>query len=340
MATTRITTLVLVLGVGAAALTIGLTAHQDDPQSSSKREELGDVIRGLSGEIDVSGTIVDQDGEALNDVEVEVAEVGAFDMFGNLTNRKTTIVDGRFRIRRSGVTSIECRFLRSGYYVERRSFSFSGRNTETPEGVLSESDVVIVLREKPDPAPLDRLEGFLQSDISVPISVLYTKNLPLSDTPLSAKEIRDRNRLDLSRPHVYLVPDLDSDDRLSRVLIDKSDVGGHQEILSKGWIGFSQPESGDGFVEATILQNSSLVGKRFREMTFAPLTGYKPRLLISADSGEDYKFFYCRIQGHYGKGAVTNLAPISENGDVERTGAKIIIYLNPTGSRDVSYIHP
>jgi len=75
-------------------------------------------------------------------------------------------------------------------------------------------------------------------------------------------------------------------------------------------------------------------------MTRAPLTGYESQLLISAESGNENKFFYCRIHGNYGKGVVTNMAPIMTEDGVESAGARIVIYLNPTGSRDVSYRHP
>jgi len=70
------------------------------------------------------------------------------------------------------------------------------------------------------------------------------------------------------------------------------------------------------------------------------LVGYKPILNISINSEGEELFFYCRIAGKYGKGLVTNLVPISEKGEGEENAyARIIIFLNPTGSRDVTFVH-
>lgn len=340
MGAMKVGRLVLLLGIGVAAITFGLTFQQDKSESKLKLEKFDEIIHGQSGTINVAGTIVDQNGNALDGVEVEVAEVSPFDMLGTLTNRKTSTVDHRFRIKRQGVSSIECRFLKTGYYVERRSYAFStGANDPASDGI-PDHDIVIVLQKKPEPAPLEKYEGFLRSDIDGPISVLYLRKPRLSDTPLTAEQIKERKRLTLERQHVFLDPEIDNDGRLSRVLVDVENIGGVQTILREGWIGMSRPESGDGFIEATISGRSSLVREGFRQMTGAPATGYESQLRISAENGTDHKFFFCKFNGRYGKGVVSNMAHIMMIGDTESASVKIIVYLNPTGSTDVSYLHP
>jgi hypothetical protein len=333
-------TAILLFGISATAIAVGLTFQQERPDEKSNLEKLESFVKENSGTIDVSGTIEDQDGNALEDVEIEVAEVSPYDMFGNLTNRKTSVGDGRFRIKRRGVSSIECRFLKRGYYVERRSFSFFGQISDSKENVLSDQAVVIRLQKKPESAPLEKFEGYLRTDLSGPTSVLYTMKAPLSDTPLTAEQIEERSRLNLQRPHIYLDPDMEGGGRLSRVFIDVKGIGGLQTILRLGRIALSQPDPGDGFLDAEISNSSSRVAVGFRRLTDSPLEGYGPYLLISAESGDEDKFFYCRIHGNYGKGVVTNVAPILTDDGIESAGAKIIIFLNPTGSRDVSYFHP
>ena len=329
----------LLLGLCAAVIAVGILVQREKPPEQVALEKIKEFLLEQSGTIDVSGTVVDHDGNPLHDVEVNVAETDPFDMMGNLRNRKKKKFDHRFRIKRYEVSSIDCTFIKWGHYSERRSFSFS-REPGVQPNELVESNIVIVLREKPESAPLEKYEGFPRSNISGPTSVLYTRKLPLSDTPLTPEQRKERKRLNLSRPHIFLEPAVDSNGRLARVPFDKEGIGGIQTVLREGRMRLSHPDPGDGFFEADLPRLSSLTSVLFREMTEAPATGYEPQLVISTESSEDERFFYCRIHGEYGKGFVNNLPIIfADDAGVEYVGIKIIIFLNPTGSRDVSFLH-
>jgi hypothetical protein len=333
-------TIFLFVGISGAALTVALTAQHDGSKKAPNQQKLEEAIAHSSGTIEVEVTIQDQDGNALTDVEVEVAEVSPHGMFGTLTNRKTKTVDRQVHIRRQNVSSIECRFLKYGYYAERRSFSFEGEEVTPTEKVLSKTGVVVILRKKPEPAPLEKYEGSLRSNISGPTSVLYTRKLAPSDTPLTHEERNARSKLNLARPHIFLEPEINADGRLARVFVDIKGIGGIQTVLHRGYIKLSQTEQGDGFLVAFTSESQHDISRGFRRMTEAPEGGYSPDLQISADTEANSLFFYCRVHGSYGKGVVANLPQIVEIDGVESVGTRITLYLNPTNSRDVSYLHP
>jgi len=342
MAATRSVTAVLFLGLAAVVFAVGSLARQNGLQSRSDVGSIEEMVREISGTIEIRGSIVDQNGVPLRGVEIEVDEARAFGVFGSSTNNRVSTVNSRFQVKRTDVLSIDCLFLKAGYYAERKSFSFSGGATDLVGKVHTIRDVVVALRKKPESAPLEKLEGYLRSRASGPLSVLDSRKLEPSDTPLTVEERRARKRLKLERPHIYLVPAVEGGDRLSQILVEIDGVAGMRPVLREGWIEFSKPDPSDGFLAADIPEHSPRVALGFRWMTEAPLKGYESRLRLSAESGEGEEnvFFYCRIQGNYGKGVVTNMPRIqTENGD-ESAGARIIVYLNPTGSRDVSYLHP
>lgn len=331
---------ILVSGIAFIAVAFLLPVQHTDSQSKSNLEQLQDYAEGSSGTIELSGSVVDQNGDPLDDVGVEVAEVSPKDMFGTLRNRKVLRVDSQFRIKRAGVQTIDCGFFKDGFYDERRSYSVPEGMQDSGDSSFSKKDELIVLFRIPDPAPLNKFEGSLRSSALGPHSVLNIRILDLRGVSLTTVQIEEKAGLGLPLHHIFLDPEIDDDGRLSRVPFDLKNIGGMQTVLRSGRIVMSQPELGDGLVAADVLERSPLPNRKFRMMTEAPLVGYKPFLNISIDSGEEELFFYCRLAGKYGKGLVTNLVPISEKGGGEENAyARIVIFLNPTGSRDVSYVH-
>jgi hypothetical protein len=311
-------------------------------QEMSDTEKMDEMIRGITGTIQVIGSIVDQNGIPVHDVEIEVNAATGFGVAGSIGSSRINADDGHFQVKRTGVLSIDCLFLKAGFYAERRSFSYSNEAAKSGKKSVTIRDVVVVLHGKPSSAPLEKHEGFLRSDASGPSSVVYTQKLKPSDTPLTAEERIQRKRLNLDRPHFFLDPVIESDGGLSQVNVVIDGVAGARPVLREGRVMFSQPNPGDGFVAAIIPEDYSRAALGFRWMREAPATGYESDLHLSADSdvGEAKVFFYCRIQGKYGKGVITNTPRILTETGTESAGARMVVFLNPTGSRDVSYLHP
>jgi len=74
-------------------------------------------------------------------------------------------------------------------------------------------------------------------------------------------------------------------------------------------------------------------------MTEAPPDGYQEELALVPESGKENLFFYCRINGLFGKGVVSNPPMVFDGEGVETAVVLTTIYLNPTGSTDVSFLH-
>jgi hypothetical protein len=307
--------------------------------SEGNRQEPGKLVGIRPGRIEIAGSVVDQDGNELEDFVVEVGAVTAGDPFGSLGKRKIEPFGRTFRITRVGVSTIDCIFLKDGYYSERRSFSIPESNEGKLKNDLLKHDVVVVLQKIPEPAPLERYKGYLATNSHGIQSVLYTKVLPLSETPLSAQQLKERSRLDLSRPHVFLKPDTEKGGSFARVSVELEEINGFRAVLARGKILLSAPEPGDGFSVSGATKSIYLGARGLRGMTQAPSAGYEDDLVISANDGAIQRYFYCRMHGQYGKGVVSNLAPIISRDGIESVSVDIEIFLNPTGSRDVSFIH-
>lgn len=321
----RIASFFVAIGVAAIALATGLILNQQLPDSELGVESLRKIIEQDSGTIEVSGIVVDEDGVALDGVGIEVAEVDPADMFGELRNRKIMRVDREFHIRRRGVETVECRFFKKGYYDVRHSFSISKGTSSQEDGSLKRDGFKVVLLQVPEPAPLEKIEGYLSSSRDGPSSVLMVQT--------SALDGSDKNY------QFILDPGTQSNGALRIVVTAIEGVAGPQSVLEVGRIIISPSELGDGFASTKITAGRRPVKYGFRKMTVAPVEGYSPFLPIGAASSEEDAFFYCRIGGRYGKGVVTTRAPVIVKNGVETAGARIVVYLNPTGSRDVSYIH-
>ncbi len=337
--TKKTTSTVFLVGC-ISAIGAGFILSQDGFQSKSPQESVDEFVQKSSGSIDVSGSIVDQDGISLDEVSVEVFEVNPSDMFGQLKNGRIERFDREFRIRRTGVSSIDCGFFKEGYYDKRLSFSVSDKTKNSGGGNLQKSGIVAVLIRVPESAPLDETEKILRSEAAGPISVLSIGRILNERSDQTIRTTSDDSvQTETAAPFFFLEPGIRDDGHLDRVTMETPGIVGPQTILRSGSLKFSHLDNGDGFVQADVKKGTSPVKVGFRSMTEAPVEGYRPSLEISAISGDEDIYFYFRIQGNFGKGVVTNLVPILEKGEVESVSARIKVFFNPTGSRDVSFIH-
>ena len=98
-------------------------------------------------------------------------------------------------------------------------------------------------------------------------------------------------------------------------------------------------KEGDGFLPADIGQIPAVFEHGFRCLLEAPETGYSQKLDLNPVDGKEKLFFYCRVGGHFGKGVVTNPPLIIESGGRDIAIANVVVFLNPTDSRNVAFIH-
>jgi len=289
------------------------------------------------GDIEVVASILTVDGQPLSRVNVSLTTNTLATALGGNDEEEQLIVDSEFRVRKTSISSINMWFTKAGYYPERWSHSFSERPKELL-GDLESVDLRIEMTPKPNPAPLERYEGALRSDTSGPISMLLIK-IPPSSEPLSKGESRNGDEMNSSHPHVYLDAGRGGDEKFSTIEFKYKSFSG-----KKGALGFSDVRllhgtPGDGFVVADIGQVPPIFEHGFRKMTEAPQDGYQEELALVPEPGKEKLFFYCRINGRFGKGAVSNPPMVFDGEGVETAVAMTTIYFNPTGSRDVSYLH-
>jgi hypothetical protein len=290
------------------------------------------------GGLDIRGRVVSADGQPLQDVTV----MYFFREFGDVLtrkdiDRKRMNVDGDFSIKKRNVSSANLWIAKEGFYSEQWSFVFDEDTPrENPSG-LERIDLEIVLLEEPSPAPLIKFEGTLRTSAMGPVSVLFSKKRLL---PRMGREKEEEILRDFSWPNIYLAVDKAVDGTVGRTSYIPEGKKSSIDILARGWVRLSQPDTDDGFV----VFDPGVIPPRerhaFRGMLDAPPEGYTPDLEIPVPGSPRKVFFYCRIHGQYGKGMVSGRPPVVvEEGEDEMAVALITVFLNPTGSRDVRYVH-
>ena len=313
--------------------TIACAQEGQDP----KLKQLIDALDSQVGSLDIRGRVLSTDGQPLEDVTVQYY----FREFGDVLarkeiDRKSIRIDGDFRIKGENLSSANLSFSKEGFYPEKWSFVFDETTPrENPDG-YERFDIEIVLRGIPTPAPLERFDGTLRTDSSGPVSVLFTQKRLL---PRMAREEEEKILRDFNWPNIYIAVDTLPDESIHKA--EHIPLGKRMpiDVLAKGLIRLSQPDPGDGFVVYDPGEISLRVELGFRGMLEAPVGGYVQDLVISTPESPQKVFFYCRVNGQYGKGMVSGRPAIVVEDDREVAVAGIVVYLNPTGSRDVASIH-
>ena len=153
------------------------------------------------------------------------------------------------------------------------------------------------------------------------------------------KEQEEQILQDFSWPNIYLDVENGSDGSMLTTKRAPDDKHSPIDVLAKGWIRLSRPGPGDGFIVYDPGEIPPREKQVFRRMLEAPLDGYHPDLEISGPDEPRRVFFFCRIHGQYGKGMVSGRPTILVEDGTELAITGITVFLNPSGSRDVSYVH-
>jgi len=289
------------------------------------------------GGLDLRGRVVSADGQLLHDVTVlyffrELGDV----LTRKEIDRKSMHVDGDFRIKKRNVSSANLWIAKEGFYPEQWSFVFDENTPRENPGGLERLEIEIILLEIPSPASLVKFEGVLRTSSTAPVSVLFSKKRVL---PRMGKEKEQQILRDFSWPNIYLAVENTSDGSILSKECKPEDNKSPVDVLAKGWIRLSQPDTGDGFIVYDPGNVPPREEHAFRKMLEAPLEGYTSDLEIPRPDGPRKVFFFCRIHGQYGKGMVDGRPAIIVEDGAELAITGISVYLNPSGSRDVSYIH-
>ncbi len=289
------------------------------------------------GDIDIRGRVFSSNGMPLNDVTVTYN----FREFGDIVaeteiNEESLKADGSFRITREGVSSVNVWVGKLGYYAERWSFVFNEETPRSNPGGFERVDIEFVLEKKPVSAPLVKYVGILRTDASGPVSVVEVERRGSGEAWLRRKDTRK----ELPWPYVFLAGGEADGSELPISEFTVSDSR-RRLGLEAGSIQLENCGEGDGFiVRKGIKAPPSRDEIGLRQLLEAPENGYSNRLEVAAtDDNPETIYFYCKVDGQFGKGFVSGRPIIAEEEGRQVARAKILIYLNPTGSRDVSYTH-
>jgi hypothetical protein len=302
-------------------------------------QQLEYALESFTGSIDVHGRVVDENGIPLNGVTVKYffRDLGEILSEERIEYRYLTVDgDGRFRIRQKDVSSVRLTFFKEGYYANSWSFGFDPEKPSQSPREVEKFDIEIVLEKQPISAPLKKFEGILRTDSIGPVSVVEVKRMGSGETWLRKKDTRK----ELPWPYVFLAAG--EADGLELPISEFTFRGKRRRLgLREGSIQLENCGEGDGFIMRSGVQappSRDEIG--LRQLLEAPESGYSSRLEVAAtDDNPETIYFYCKANGQYGKGMVSGRPIIAEEDGREVARAAILIYLNPTGSRDVAYLH-
>ncbi len=295
-----------------------------------------EIVDSHVGDVDIRGRVVSENGTPLSEVAVKYY---FRDLGDQVSNRKIDYkrieVDGDFRISRRRISSVNLSILKDGYYPEIWSFAFHPEVPRQNPGGVEKLDIEIVLQKEPIPVALKKHEGILGAEYQGPVLVVGVKRQTAGETWL----IKDGKKQELSWPYVYLEADQGKNSRLPAAEFKKKGDSRARKGLGLGWLRFNDLDDGDGFVVYDPGEVGVWPEIGMRGMTEAPESGYQDNLELSAARSPSTVYFYFKVQGNYGKGMVTGRPIIALENDREVARAALLLYLNPNGSRNVSYLH-
>ena len=299
---------------------------------------IDDLKKQNSGDIEVTFNIRSTDGAPLNHVRVNMTKSHFSDALGGEYEPERLVVDSKFRIKERGVSAVHLIFFKDGFYDERWEYVMSERPLESL-GKLHKVYVEISMTPHPIPVLLKRYEGGLRANRGGPLSVFYPTNKRLPSGKPPNHDVSTLPMKDGSFPYLYLSAEVAPDGELATSMFRLKSYYVPKPVLSRGFLHLAGASEGDGFLPVDIGKIPPTVEHGFRHLQRAPDNQYSESLELAPVEGNEKQFFYCRIGGLYGKGVVTNPPLILEEGGREFAIASVIIFLNPTGSTDVSYIH-
>jgi hypothetical protein len=300
----------------------------------------------VKGRLNITFTIVDKRGSLVDDVDVDMEWRNLSHMPSFVetpANTSEHTVDGTFVVGLDDVSWIRVSFTKHGYLPEEWQYSFLTESVNDPslENGMPPSKVTIVLKERPELADMDYREEVLHCDVGAPGELSMNRYLLFgeiapprlagsSNSPgaevlaslLLDCEIGRSGRVQ-GRRYVF--------DRTSRIVdyfgVERSEL----TLLGGG--------EGDGLQVVPLApkyHREPLASVAAAEILEAPESGYSPTIELREGYGEYYLFFVIRVHGVYGKGYLQAHPLIKRNEPEGGAYAKVKVWINPTGSRNVA----
>jgi hypothetical protein len=152
--------------------------------------------------------------------------------------------------------------------------------------------------------------------------VAVLKGKILTAIPLSV--IQDKSGSSESPLYIQLEPTLDNSGQLVAVPAKP------RPVPAPAILDFSHADGGIILYQPS----TSIVNMALREMKTAPENGYASRIKVPHLGGGNI-YFYCLINGMYGKGYITGVSFTHASRKRKGIGLGISLYLNPHGSRNL-----
>jgi hypothetical protein len=316
---------VFLMSIGVVMVAVAAVAALDDSQPN-------DPTGYLRGKINVEGCVVDEEGSQLAGVTMDVrkATFVGDPVRPTVEKRWRQVVDGCFELECEACTRFDVLFYKEGYFDLKRSWGMKPDGTTGKE--LIDEGIEIVLELKPVPVDTIHYSGSLLLDATGVKEIVALGKRYQGTQVLRADKTMDS----LSEPFVRLVAERDAE---GAFLTQDRPVAERKGVTRTAPVGarlhFSGPH--DGLVPYDPKGEAKTVGDVYREMREAPASGYQST--IDFDKLEPrYRagfYFYCRIDGKYGKGFISGPYFMSMN-SFKEVGAQIDVKLNPDGSRNVT----
>jgi len=290
------------------------------------------VLAQLNGRIALSGRVVDQDGNPLSGVTMRVTKTVYTSNPAEFTRDEESeeSVDGMFEVSCRECSTINLSFSKPGYYVTSISESLGRLDGERVDHLTME-DIKVVLEVKPRAVQLFHRSGELLFDSTGVKQVVSLGGRLIGNLPLGPQKTLSS----LDSPYVSLICKTESDGTLARRTVPRPGREGLTMVAPSG-ARLVFATGGDGVVLYEPRTHSPSPSLVFREMREAPLEGYRGEIDFDQLPGNRQTYyFYCRVGGLYGKGAVS--APLFRSPkNLDEAVSAIGIRLNPDGSRNVT----
>lgn len=322
-------------GIGTSVISSSSTQQGE----TTKKEGPDDPI--LNPALVASGIIKDQSGQTLSEVKVRIRESYLTTDHGEYNRDRSLIVhDGNFTIACKECSAMSFRFTKEGYYStnadatifedylsrlsEAELIAVSQRGTPPQMPTVKKENMEVVLEQVQHKQPTNLINSgaVLSSGPDWNDMVAVLKGKILTAIPLSviqAKSGSTENPL-----YIQLEPTLDNSGQLVAVPAKP------RPVPAPAILDFSHADGG-----IIVYQPStSVVNMALREMKTAPENGYASRIKVPHLGGGEI-YFYCLINGIYGKGYITGVRFEHASRKRKRIGLGISLYLNPDGSRNL-----
>ena len=287
-----------------------------------------DITReSFSGKLRVSGRVVDENGQALNDVTMEITRL-EFDSLGSTElkeSNETQTINGTFKYACDECAGADLEFKKDGYYrdkIELITYAFDVPNRELIQDEIEISLIKIGERIVPE-----RYEGHLKVASRGKDVLSFSFGQTGRAIPYEAiEEVAERRGYEGDVQYLELKVKRDAD---MQILVQEVARSGGRHMFKKPVDPILDFTSANGGIILYEPKNKK-VRKIDLEMWRAPTTGYEPTLMLDVTSDKT-QYFYCRIGNRYGRGSL-NPVRLNRNADGSYASASVhvAIRLNPT----------